>query len=65
MNRRVRVILVEIDPKTGCQKYQCSTDPEEIIFLAGIDRAANVKKGDIGYLEYARSSSRGYYFFHF
>ena len=57
------VTLVEINPMDGTQKYSYGEEFDNVVFLSGIDRASNVKIGDVGQLVYTHTPSRGYYVF--
>lgn len=68
-----KAVCVEIT-KDGAQCYRCigkaqpdfgedEYDNEYTIWLAGIDRAKNVRLGDVGQLFYISEPSHGHYYF--
>jgi hypothetical protein len=57
------VLLSEINPKNGTQKYVWGDDVTNVMYLSGFNRASNVKVGDRGKLVYKSTASSGLYWF--
>jgi hypothetical protein len=57
--------LIHIRTIDGAQEYHNVVSGSEFptIWLAGMDRAKNVKVGDVGEMCYESTTSRGYYVF--
>jgi len=57
------VTLVDVNPKTGSQKYTWGDSVVNVIYLSGWHQASNVKVGDRGKLVYHATPSSGRYYF--